>query len=61
MKGFHDIGCEEFEIMFMTTLNNHAPMKIKYIRANNSPNFPKQLWSDLDKEISILESRNNRI
>ena len=36
-KGFHDISCEEFETLFMITLNNHAPMKIKYIRGNNSP------------------------
>ena len=36
-KGFHDISCEEFETLFMITLNNHAPMKIKYIRVNNSP------------------------
>ena len=35
-KGFHDISCEEFETLFMITLNNHAPMKIKYIKANNS-------------------------
>ena len=50
MKGFHNISCEEFETLFMKTLNNHAPMKIKYIRANNSPfmNNPKPLWSDLD-------------
>ena len=36
-KDFHDISCEEFDALFMTTLNIHAPMKVKYIRANNSP------------------------
>ena len=36
-KGFHDISCEEFETLFMITLNNHISMKIQYIRANNSP------------------------
>ena len=42
-KGFHDINCEEFETLFMITLNNHAPMKIKYIRANNSPFMNNEL------------------
>ena len=42
-KGFHDISCEEFETLFMITLNNHAPMKIKYIRANNSPFMNNEL------------------
>ena len=36
-QGFHRITCEQFEFLFMTTLNKHAPVKIKYIRANNSP------------------------
>ena len=36
-QGFHGITCEQFELLFMTTLNKHAPVKIKYIRANNSP------------------------
>ena len=43
MKGFHDISCEESEILFMMMLNNHAPMKIKYIRANNSPFMNNEL------------------
>ena len=42
-KGFHDISCEEFETLFMMTLNNYAPMKIKYIRANNSPFMNNEL------------------
>ena len=36
-KGFHDISCEGFVRLFCKTLNNHAPMKTKCIRANNSP------------------------
>ena len=43
MKGFHDISCEEFETLFMMTLNTHAAMKIKYIRANNSPFMNNEL------------------
>ena len=29
--------CEVFESLFMNILNKHAPMKKRYIRANNSP------------------------
>ena len=43
-KGFHGISCEEFETLFMMALNNHAPMKIKYIRANNSPFMNNELF-----------------
>ena len=46
-KGFHDINCVEFETLFLMTLNNHAhnhaPMKTKYIRANNSPFVNKEI------------------
>ena len=42
-KGFHDVSCGEFEILFLKTLNKHAPMKTKYIRANNSPFMNKEL------------------
>ena len=42
-KGFCDIICKEFEIIFMTILNKHAPMKIKYIRANNCPFMNNEL------------------
>ena len=52
MKGFHDISCEEFETLFMTTLNTHAPMKIKYIRANNSPFMNNEL-----SKASMVRSR----
>ena len=40
-KGFHELSCMEFETL--TTLNYHAPMKTKYIRANNSPFMNKEL------------------
>ena len=55
-KGFHDISCEEFETLFMTTLNNHAPMKIKYIRANNSP----FMNNELSKAIMVRSRLRNK-
>ena len=32
-----------FENIFLTTLNMHAPLKTKYLRANNSPFMTKEL------------------
>ena len=56
MKGFHDISCEEFETLFMITLTNHAPMKIKYIRANNSP----FMNNELSKAIMVRSRLRNK-
>ena len=56
MKGFHDISCEEFETLFMMTLNTHAPMKIKYIRANNSP----FMSNELSKAIMVRSRLRNK-
>ena len=56
MKGFHDISCEEFETLFMMTLNTHAPMKIKYIRANNSP----FMYNELSKAITVRSRLRNK-
>ena len=55
-KGFHDRSCEEFETLFMMTLNNHAPMKIKYIRANNSP----FMNNELSKAIMVRSRLRNK-
>ena len=38
-----DRSYEQFESSFMTVLNKHAPMKEKYIRANNAPFMSKIL------------------
>ena len=35
--GFNSICCQQFENIFMLTLNKHAPSKTRYVRANNSP------------------------
>ena len=55
-KGFWDISCEEFQLLFMFTLNKHAPMKTKYIRVNNSPfmNY------DLSKAIMVRSRLRNK-
>ena len=41
--GFRNISCEEFGNLFMCILNEHAPMKKRYIRANNAPFMNKEL------------------
>ena len=41
--GFRNISCEVFENLFMCILNEHAPMKKRYIRANNAPFMNKEL------------------
>ena len=38
-----DITYELFEMIFINLLNTHAPMKTKYIRANNAPFMNKVL------------------
>ena len=35
--GFYKISCEKFESLFVATLNKHAPLKTRYVRANISP------------------------
>ena len=55
-KDFRGISCEKFQFLFMTTLNKHAPMKIRYIRANNSP----FMNSDLSKAIMVRSRLRNK-
>ena len=55
-RGFRDISCEEFQFLFMKTLNKHAPMKIKYIRVNNSP----FMNNDLSKAIMVRSRLRNK-
>ena len=40
-----NIGCEQFEQLFMITLNKHAPQKKRFVRANNSPFMTKELYN----------------
>ena len=42
--GLNIITCEQFEKVFMDTLNKHAPSKIRYVRANNSPFLNKNIY-----------------
>ena len=55
-NAFHDISSEEFESLFLKTLNNHAPMKTKYIRANNSP----LMNNELSKAIMVRSRLKNK-
>ena len=42
--GLSNIGCEQFESLFICNLNKHAPLKRRYVRANNSPFMNKELY-----------------
>ena len=53
-------GCgtyEEFEIIFLSTLNLHAPLKTKLIRANHAPYMTKPLRKAIMKR-SQLQSKH---
>ena len=41
--GFGNISCDEFENLFMCILNERAPKKKRYIRANNAPFMNSEL------------------
>ena len=46
----YDIDCIEYDVfdnIFMELLNIHAPIKLKYIRANNGPFMTKELRKDI--------------
>ena len=45
--GFSNISCEQLEILFLTTLNEHVPpptLKKRYVRANSSPFMTNTLY-----------------
>ena len=54
--GFRNIDCKHFETLFMEILNRHAPLKKKYIRANNSPFINKSL----SKAIMVRSKLRNK-
>ena len=41
---FQNIGCEQFEHLFMKILDKHAPLKTRLVRANNSSFMTKDLY-----------------
>ena len=43
----HNIECSEFEDLLLKTLHIHAPLKKRYIRANNAPFMTKDLCKPL--------------
>ena len=36
-QGYQEMGCKEFESLLLDILNVHAPLKKRFIRANNAP------------------------
>ena len=43
IQGIHNVECKEFENIILDTLDRHAPLKKRYIRANNAPFMTKAL------------------
>ena len=43
MKGIN-IGCKQFEDLFMDILNKHAPQERRFVRANNAPFMTNELY-----------------
>ena len=52
----HKMNCYDFENIFMTILNIHAPLRKKYLRANNAP-FMNKL---LSKAIMVRSRLQNK-
>ena len=53
---YHDVDCKTFEDIFLDTLDMHAPLKKRYIRANNAPFMTK----DLCKSIMVRSRLRNK-
>ena len=51
-----NMECSEFEDIFMRILNRHAPIKRRYIRANNAPFMNKSL----SKAIMVRSKLQNK-
>ena len=62
--GLNNINCEQFENIFMLTLNKHAPSKIRYVRANNSPFMNNDIYKAImvrSRLRNILKIENGRV
>ena len=53
-RGLNNISCSEFEDITITTLNIHAPMKKKYLRANNAPYTNRALCNAIKVRSKLL-------
>ena len=58
--GFSNISCEAFEHLFINILNKHAPMKKRYIRANNSPFMTNTIYKAIMLR-SELQNKSRRL
>ena len=43
LKGVN-IGCKQFEALFVDTLDKHVPQQKRFVRANNSPFMTNELY-----------------
>ena len=44
LKGAANIGCKQFEHLFLATLDKYAPQKKRFVRVNNSPFVTDELY-----------------
>ena len=66
-QGVHNLECKDFEYIFLNTLHKLAPLKKRYIRANNAPFMTTELCKAIMvrsrlrnkyMKIKTVESRN---
>ena len=43
-SGVYNMSCEQFESLFIATLNQYAPLMKRYLRANNSPFMTNNIY-----------------
>lgn len=48
----NDNGFERFCDISLSTLNKHAPSKIKHVRGNEMPFYDKEILSELRQELN---------
>ena len=56
----NDANFSEFNDRVETVLNEHAPIKKKYIRANDGPFMTKALWKAIYTRISLRNRYNKK-
>ena len=55
-KDIFNMSNDEFVSLFMENLQKHAPLKHKYVRANNSPFITKNLRKEIMKRSKLLRA-----
>ena len=59
----HEMTYDDFDLVCMQILNKHAPIKMKYIRANNSPFMTRELRKTvmLRSKMKNIFNKNNSV